>query len=232
LIPTVSELRRRWYGDHASAFEIVLDNALLVARNVLVFGAGRGLFERDLRGGDRRVTGVDVHPAIRKNPHLDAAVLYDGVALPFESGAFDLCVARWVIEHLPKPQVVFQEVARVVRGGGRFVFLTMNAFFYAAVIGRLVPNRLHGAVVSLATGREACDTFNTYYRANTRRSLRRVLGRMGFREEYLRVELGDPSYLQFSVLTYAMGAAFHRIVTGSALLEDLGQAIIGSFVRE
>ncbi len=231
LLPTVEELRKKWYGQHVSPFEPILDRAVNDAHVVLVFGAGRGAFERDLRAPVRLVIGVDVDSAIRLNPYLDHSVLTDGLLLPFRTGSFDLCIARWVIEHVPTPRSVFHEIARVLRPGGKFVFITTNAWFYAAVLARLTPNPLHGHLVKLATGRDARDTFRTYYRANTRRKLQRLMAQLGFREEYLRVELGDPDYLRFSLVTYSLGTFFHRLVNSVPLLEDLGQAIVGSFVR-
>ncbi len=44
----------------------------------------------------------------------------------FESGSIDVVIASWVLEHLPRPQVTFGEIARVLRPGGRFFFLTPN----------------------------------------------------------------------------------------------------------
>ena len=37
--------------------------------------------------------------------------------LPWESGSFDLVCIYWVLEHLPMPEVVLQEVDRVLRSG-------------------------------------------------------------------------------------------------------------------
>jgi len=212
-------------------FETVLDSSLRHAHRVLIFGAGRGVFERDLRAQGRRVVGIDVTGAVSHNPYLDEAVIYGGTGLPFETAAFDLCVERWVIEHLPDPVLSFREISRVVQPGGRFVFLTTNAWFYGSLVARVTPNTLHGRIVKWATGRAVHDTFKTYYRANTRGRLRRILRPLGFQEEYLRVELEDPAYLQFSVITYVLGVAYERVVTSVPWLEDLGQAITGSFLR-
>ena len=232
LVPTVAELRQRWYPNTGSPFEALVDSALSQARRVLVFGAGRGVFERDLRASARLVIGIDVTSAIKDNPYLDGAVLYNGISLPIDTATFDLCVARWVIEHIAEPESVLNEIARVVRPGGRFVFITMNAWFYAGLLARIVPNRLHAPIIKWAMGRESRDTFPTYYRANTRRRLGRLLHEAGFKAEMLRVESGDPAYLQFSRLTYVLGTLFHKVVNRVPRLEDLGQAVIGSFVKQ
>jgi SAM-dependent methyltransferase len=46
--------------------------------------------------------------------------------LPFAAGSFDLVSANMVLEHLPAPEQVFQEIARVLAPGGKFVFLTRH----------------------------------------------------------------------------------------------------------
>lgn len=233
LFPTVEQLFQRWYGGNISPFEPILDAALSDARNVLVLGAGRGLYERDLRARGRLVVGVDVSRAIGENGHLDVVALYNGTSLPFADGAFDLCVARWVVEHLPDPQSVLREVARVVRPGGRFVFITTNRWFYAAVLARLIPGSVQQPLLKFALpNRESRDTFPAFYRANTRPTLRRLLSRGGWKEEYLRVELDDPAYLWFSVVAFSAGAALHWIINRVPWLEDLGHAVTGAFRRE
>ncbi len=85
LVPTVAELRQRWYPNTGSPFEALVDSALSQARRVLVFGAGRGVFERDLRASARLVIGIDVTSAIKDNPYLDGAVLYNGISLPIDT---------------------------------------------------------------------------------------------------------------------------------------------------
>lgn len=41
--------------------------------------------------------------------------------LPFETGMFDLVYSHFVLHHLPRPEAMFDEAARVGRGGGRIV---------------------------------------------------------------------------------------------------------------
>jgi SAM-dependent methyltransferase len=214
-------------------FDSLLDAALSDARTVLVLGAGRGVYERDVRAPGRLVIGVDVDRAIRENRLVDGAVLSDGASLPFASGSFDMCIARWVVEHLHDPTAVLGEVGRVVRPGGRFVFITTNRWFYAAVVARIIPAALQRPLLKLALPkRESRDTFPAFYRANTRSTLRRLLSRGDWTEEYLRVRLGGPAYLRFSVVTHAAGVVLHWIINHVPWLEDLGHAVTGDFRRK
>ncbi|HEY2514872.1 MAG TPA: class I SAM-dependent methyltransferase [Polyangiaceae bacterium] len=46
---------------------------------------------------------------------------YDGKRLPFEAQSFDVVLSIQVLEHTPSPQVVLNEMARVVKKGGLVV---------------------------------------------------------------------------------------------------------------
>ena len=163
-------------------FEPVLAAALPHARTVLILGAGPGADDRDLRAPGRWVCGVDVDPVILEHPFLDEAVLCEGTSLPFACGSFDLCVARWVVEHVPDPPSVLAEVARVVRPGGHFVFITSNRWF-------IIPASLQGSLFKAALPHTASyDTVPRFNRANTRPKLRKILSGGGWAEQYLRFE--------------------------------------------
>src|SRR5207249_3174562 len=227
----VAAVRARLYPELEDRYRFLVKSLAERASDVLVFGAGRGTTESDLRGAGRHVCGVDVSPVVRENPYLDEAVCYDGTILPFPDGRFDLCCAHSVLEHLQAPYAVFGEIARVLRPGGHFVFKTSNAWFYAFLIARLVPNRLHPLIVRFTSGRAEGDTFPTYYRANTRRRLRKLLTAVGFREQELRVHIRGAGYLEFSLPTYLLGVLYERVVNYMALLEDLRQAVVGDFEK-
>lgn len=46
---------------------------------------------------------------------------YDGKTLPFESGTFDTVLSVQVLEHTPHPQMVMNEMGRVVKKGGTVI---------------------------------------------------------------------------------------------------------------
>jgi ubiquinone/menaquinone biosynthesis C-methylase UbiE len=43
----------------------------------------------------------------------------DASSLPFAAGQFDLAISHFMLHHMSAPEVLFDEMARVIRGGGR-----------------------------------------------------------------------------------------------------------------
>ena len=121
------------------------------------------------------LVGVDLATDhLRNNPVLGAAVVAGGESLPFRSAAFDLVTANMVVEHLQHPVPVLQEVARVLKPGGRFVFSTPNRLHPIVLMSSLLVTRAARRVLATRLeGREGEHVFPTYYRLNTTRSVRR-----------------------------------------------------------
>jgi SAM-dependent methyltransferase len=84
---------------------------------VLDAGAGQGRFKPEF--AHTRYTGVDlaVGDATWDYRNLDA--ICDLVYLPFGRENFDAVVCTQVLEHVPEPLQVLQEIARVLKPGGR-----------------------------------------------------------------------------------------------------------------
>ena len=105
----------------------LIGSALAGTGDVLDVGCGEGQVARHLASVGCRAVGVDPIRA-----QVDAAVERGGGPtyamaaadrLPFPSGRFDAVVACLVFEHIDAIDDALAEVARVVRPGGRFLFL-------------------------------------------------------------------------------------------------------------
>jgi SAM-dependent methyltransferase len=162
-------------------------NALLGPDDVVVdFGAGRGRFReeelplrrdlQDRRGKVARVVGLDVDPVVLENPAVDEAhVISSGAPLPLPDASVDLVVSDFTFEHVDDPAWAGAELDRVLRPGGWICARTPNRWGAIAVPARIVPNRLHDAVLArVQPGKQARDTFPTRYRLNTPAALRRA----------------------------------------------------------
>lgn len=94
---------------------VPLDNAL-----VLDVGGGAGYLTRALRraGSATVLVDADLGELSWRGPPVSGSVVADALSLPVPSDAVDLVVSSNVLEHVPEPFAVVDEMARVLRPGG------------------------------------------------------------------------------------------------------------------
>jgi SAM-dependent methyltransferase len=222
-------LEARFYPGYRSeddVFRDMLGRYPVEGKVVLDAGCGSGRFEHDLGKRARVVVGVDLTPDIASNRRVDYRVIGDLARLPVADGSVALVLSKYVLEHLKRPEEVFLEIARVLEPGGVFLLHTPNKFHYVPVVARVLPQRLHERI-NAARGRAEADTFETFYRANTRGAIRRLAGRAGLEVESLATLESKPNYLVFSRLAYLAGVAYERLVNRFGLLAGLRVNIFG-----
>ena len=119
--------RRRSPGFDVSRFQTVLD-----------VGSGAGQILGHLlreASPDARLVAFDLskqmlrrsrrrmEPRSLRHGHEPGYVSGDMLRMPFADGAFDCVTAGWVLEHLKDPAPGLEEMARVLRPGGRLLLL-------------------------------------------------------------------------------------------------------------
>lgn len=166
---------------------------------VLDVGCGRGGLVEQLGHPLNQVVGID--PDIHSlHEHRLPLPRTAGLSreLPFRSNSFDLAFASWVLEHLAEPKRDIQEISRVLRPGGVFIFITPNRRHPLVGLNRLSGRfaRWQAWLVEQLYGRAAADTFPAYYRANTAADLGRLAGLSGLQLVELKA-IADPTYLAF-----------------------------------
>ncbi len=113
----------------------LVDDLLAGYGRVLDVGTGEGQLARRLATAGAAVTGVDPSRAqLTEATRRGGGVSYargDGGALPFATGAFDAVLACLVFEHVTGLEGSLAEVARVLRPGGRFLFLLNHPLLQA-----------------------------------------------------------------------------------------------------
>lgn len=134
-------------------------------------------------------------------------------ALPLADACVDVIMSRSVFEHLTEPAAVYREFARVLKPGGRLVFLTANMWDYGTLVARAVPNRFHGRIVSAVEGRAEEDTFPTAYKTNTRGDVQRLAAASGFEIEAFDYLSQYPNYLMFNGALFALGTMFEKLIS-------------------
>jgi SAM-dependent methyltransferase len=167
---------------------------------VLNLGCGRNTDLAVFRAEGHEVWGADfaAHPELDE-PRWFRPLAADGTA-PFGGASFDLVVSRWVLEHVRAPVPFLREVGRLLRPGGRFVALTVNAGHYVSWLSRLadvLPHDARGRLVRRLYGRPAHDTFPVCYRLNTPAQLRPRASQAGLRLERV-TGYANPDYFRFA----------------------------------
>jgi 2-polyprenyl-3-methyl-5-hydroxy-6-metoxy-1,4-benzoquinol methylase len=159
-----------------AGFGKTLDELLARAapRSILDIGCGEGILTEQwaVRLGQGRVVGLDLDDpklsaewAGRRRPNLEFVTGDAAAGLPYADGEFELVAATEVLEHVPTPERVVAEMARVASG-----HLIVS-----------VPHEPLWRLLNLARGAYVRDLGNTPGHINhwTRRSFVSLLGRHG-----------------------------------------------------
>lgn len=109
------------------AYRILIRNALAGAQSVLETGSGTaglaGVLDAPIR------IACDLTPEmLRAAPAADgvARVTGDAECLPFPRASFDAVFSVNLVEHVPNPERLFAEAARVLKPDGRCLVVTPN----------------------------------------------------------------------------------------------------------
>ena len=180
--------------------------------HVLDIGCGHGDFLRDVYARTPHTYGIDPDAeALASNSIIQHTTVGSTDQLLFEDQFFDLVVSAWVLEHLEQPEQAFQEVYRVLKPGGRVIFLTPNAWNYNVWLIRMFPNRLHSFFVRWLYKRQECDTYPVRYAINSPLRIQRILGSIGFRKVHMILN-GDPTYISFNKLLFFLACRLEAIL--------------------
>ena len=94
---------------------------------------------------ETKVTGLGLNiNELEANSLLDERIIHDvnqDKRLPFDDASFDIIVCSLSIEYVTRPLLLFDEVARILRSGGRFIISFSNRWFPAKAIQ--IWNHLH-----------------------------------------------------------------------------------------
>lgn len=128
-IPGVPE-ENYWFTRHMVAYSLAL--SMVEDKRVLDIGCGEGYGPDLLATRASQVIGLDVAPDViehaRANYKRDNLefMFGDVNSLPFPDNSFDVCVSLQVIEHLEELDGYFEEMKRVLSGGGFALITTPN----------------------------------------------------------------------------------------------------------
>lgn len=95
----------------------------------LDIGCGNGKFIRSMNSLGWKFEGVEFNPIAVKACRAVGLKVFHGdlETAAFEDNSFDLVSARHLVEHVPDPNNLICEIARILKKGGRLVIRTPNS---------------------------------------------------------------------------------------------------------
>jgi len=187
--------------------------------------------EDELVGRARLVVGVDLDFLhLRKHINIFRRIRASLVSLPFPDASFDLVTCNMVLEHLPEPSPMFQEMSRVLAPGGTLLVHTPNTrnyLIFANIIAKkLLPRSIILKLVHDARAKD--DIFPTYYRANNAGTLHDLGESANLQPEFMRFLTHPQPYSRF----FAPAAFFELLLMRAIMrppLNRFGTTIVTAF---
>jgi len=124
---------REEFGDFIDSYNFIMEKHIPKNSKILEIGCNIGsLLDLLLKSGYTQITGIDIATeAIKygknKYPKLKNNLLtYKGNILPFEDNEFDVVLSFDLLEHMPNVDIHLNEVNRVLKTNGIYLFQTPN----------------------------------------------------------------------------------------------------------
>ena len=207
-------------------YETVIRDQLMPDIVVLDIGCGRGGVLEQLGNIVQFPIGIDpdwLSLAEHRLSDLPRAVA-TADQIPLKSESVDIVLCSWVLEHLSDPQHTFGEIARVLKPGGAFCFITPNKNSPVAWLNRVARPFQH-FLVPFFYEREESDTFPVLYRANSHLAIKKFSRDTGFTIFRLH-QIKDPTYLAFHPVLFRL-----NVFVTNLLPRRLAEHYVGVLIK-
>lgn len=231
--PVKVALIEQWIREVVGPFDAAIAAQVRADSVVVDAGCSRGDPDLPSLSGGRLHVGADEDLAgLRANRLADAVVCAPLRRLPFADGSVDVVVCKWVAEHLEEPAADFAECRRVLRAGGHLCLLTPNKYSCFTFFSALLSFRMKQRMKRWMFGLHEEDTFPTWYRANSRGALRRLLGGQGFAEAHFARLPGMWTFFIFSPALARLVRALEHFQARIPGLRANGTYLLGVWRKE
>jgi SAM-dependent methyltransferase len=134
-----------------TAARLIKHAKIVAGQRVLDVACGTGVVAITAARAGARVSGLDLTPQLleraRENAHLATVEIDwregDAEELPFDDGSFDVVVSQFGHMFAPRPDVVLNEMLRVLKPGGTIAFSTWPPELFVgrsfALVARYAP---------------------------------------------------------------------------------------------
>jgi ubiquinone/menaquinone biosynthesis C-methylase UbiE len=122
-IPFTTENLDRYYI-RASILDSLTRSLNHFKGNVLDIGCGKKPYKDFILKNStvEKYIGLDIENALEYDAEVKPDYTWDGISMPFQKEQFETAFCTEVLEHCPKPDLVLNEVYRVLKSEGVFFF--------------------------------------------------------------------------------------------------------------
>ena len=233
-----TNLRNRMFGSkptNMSVYHDLISAAVEPGMTVLDVGCGRGAISPYSwqQHANVKLWGIDPDPTAAENPQLESfTLLTSDPNWQIPSGTVDLAICRYVLEHVEDPTAFFRNLSRVLKPGGKFVFLTPNRWHPAMIASHWLPYGLKQRILALTKRSDPHDVFPTCYLLNSAAAVRQAALRCGLEITRLQTrEIQPCNYLDFNVLGYFASCAYYAAMRVTGLQRFFGMTMTGVLTK-
>lgn len=210
----------RGWVDGTTEFHLLCKEEIPLGAKILEIGAGPTNPTSKYLSLLGELHGVDIDPEIKLNKTLLSAHIISNDSYPFDDNNFDVCISNYVLEHVTNPQQHLQEVSRVLKPGGVYIFRTPNLWHYVSIISKFTSHQFHllvaNKVRNLSTDNH--DPYPTVYALNTRSSISRHAKTSNLTIKSIKMVEKEPSYGMKSRLLFFPFMWYERLVNSTEKL--------------
>lgn len=201
--------------DVGTVFLCEVARVLTADATLVDVGCGRTSYGAEVYAKAKKRIGLDVDAYAKENPVMDEVHIMEGERFPIPDACADVVTAQWVVEHVTHPEVFLKEVARVLKPGGAFVFMTTNIRSPLIYLTSFIPFSFASFIRTSVFHFAHDETFPRVYAMNSPRALQELAEAHGFSVEIMeRVE--SFGYFRFShvfLWTYIRWTKFLRKIS-------------------